>query len=158
MPYPSQCLLVEDIRKVAQYSYLRLRNVKLFAKIIVFFRNLESECLQGSDWTLDLPWRAPGSLSVTGALWVETGTRGLPSTLAPWGSPSLSSWSFATLPTRNVISISLICYCVYSSILHPTCRLTNPLNVLIQRPYRIVLILSEQHMHALVFLSTGSVY
>lgn len=46
---------MEDIRKVAQYSYLRLRNVKLFAKIIVFFRNLESECLQGSDWTLDLP-------------------------------------------------------------------------------------------------------
>lgn len=46
---------MEDIRKVAQYSYLRHRNVQLFVKVIVFFRNLESEWLQGSDWTLDLP-------------------------------------------------------------------------------------------------------
>lgn len=105
---------MEDIRKVAQYSYLRLRNVKLFAKIIVFFRNLESECLQGSDWTLDLPvkgtWLPERYRRITGG----DGTRGLPSTPAPWGSPSLSSWSFATLPTRNVISISLICSCFYS--------------------------------------------
>lgn len=143
MPHPSQCLLMEDIRKVAQYSYLRHRNVQLFVKVIVFFRNLESEWLQGSDWTLDLPVEgAQLPARITGALQVETGNRGLPSTPAPWGSPSPSSWAFTTLPTRNVISISLICSCFYSSIFHPMCRLTNPLNVLIQRPYRIVLILS----------------
>lgn len=125
----------KDTRKVAQYSYLRLGSVQLFAKVIVFFRNLESMCLQGSDWTLDLP--------VQGAhyRWRRHAT-GLPGTLAPWHSPSLSSWSFTTLPTRNIISVSLIYSCLYSSVFHPTCHLTNPLNVWTQRPYRIVLILS----------------
>lgn len=68
---------MEDTRKVAQYGYLRLGRVQLFAKVIVFFRNLESVCLQGSDWTLDLP--------VQGSRPLITGGEGMPQAFpAPW--------------------------------------------------------------------------
>lgn len=140
---------MEDTRKVAQYSYLRLGSVQLFAKVIVSFRNLESMCLQGSDWTLDLPVEGTRPVCYT---WRRRAT-GLPGTLAPWRSLSLSSWSFTTLQTRNIISVSWIYSCFYSSVFYPMCRLTNPLNVWTQRPYWIVLVLSWQHMHALDLFS-----
>ena len=73
---------MEDTRKVAQYSYLRLGSVQLVAKVIVSFRNLESMCLQGSDWTLDLPMEGTRPVRYT---WRRRAT-GLPGTLAPWRS------------------------------------------------------------------------
>lgn len=106
-------------------------------------------CLQGSDWTLDLPVEGTRPVCYT---WRRRAT-GLPGTLAPWRSLSLSSWSFTTLPTRNIISVSWIYSCFYSSVFYPMCRLTNPLNVWTQRPYWIVLVLSWQHMHALDLFS-----
>ena len=97
-------------------------------------------------WTS--PWRAPGPC-------VTRGEGGPQAFLAPWllGALSLSSWSFTTLPTRNIISVSWIYSCFYSSVFYPMCRLTNPLNVWTQRPYWIVLVLSWQHMHALDLFS-----
>ena len=85
---------MEDTRKVAQYSYLRLGSVQLFAKVIVSFRNLESMCLQGSDWTLDLPMEGTRPVRYT---WRRRAT-GLPGTLAPCCPDQLE---LEHLPTQN---------------------------------------------------------